>query len=618
MSESKANRWLRFLRQYGPIAQNDSMYDEHIRRFAKRVGVRQLHFKHPIEDALLGLFGPHASAPCSVILTGTAGDGKSNLCGKIWTALGGSASEWDTQEVYFQITADIAGQAVQVHVIRDLTGLPNIDDEGRYASKNELLEHLSKLLFSTDKKEIFVIAGNDGQLIEAWRKLFSNDAVRAKDVFERLLEEDRVCVEDISLSLFHLSRQSSLKLLDLALAAFLDHEGWQDCYTEAVDGHFFGTTCPIRHNYELLRDPQVRGRLRDLMRLCDYSDLHIPIRRVLLLLTNAVLGHPDARDRLLRPSDIPQVLQDGTVAKASLFSNVFGGNLSESRRDGLEVFEYLNRFRIGYETSNRVDNILIFGEADENLKTYFDELMAADQFYGADQSYYAAQRSYVEGGEEGGRAAEGFLELLVSQRRGLFFKIPERLAAELKLWELTVFKYAGEYLNRVVDVLSSGGRVERPILARLVKGLNRVFVGMLVEMDRELLLATSVSFSAAKISQLLEDRIPVTPRMAERVEFVLHQNLPSIRVHLSDSVQRTLRLNLTRYEFLSRVAEGALPGSFSRECYEDFLAFKSQVLAGLNERKGGEPKEDMGGLSFRLLGLDDIGNPTDEVIEVVL
>ena len=30
-----------------------------------------------------------------------------------------------------------------------------------------------------------------------------------------------------------------------------------------------------------------------------------------------------------------------------------------------QVFEYLNRFRVGHETSNRVDNILIFGEADE-------------------------------------------------------------------------------------------------------------------------------------------------------------------------------------------------------------------------------------------------------------
>ena len=36
---------------------------------------------------------------------------------------------------------------------------------------------------------------------------------------------------------------------------------------------------------------------------------------------------------------------------------------------------------------------------------------------------------------------------------------------------------------------------------------------------------------------------------------------------------------MRRYEFLLRVSEGALPGSFSRECYEDILSFKSKVLS---------------------------------------
>jgi hypothetical protein len=33
-----------------------------------------------------------------------------------------------------------------------------------------------------------------------------------------------------------------------------------------------------------------------------------------------------------------------------------------------------------------------------------------------------------------------------------------------------------------------------------------------------------------------------------------------------------------RFEFLCRVAEGALPGSFSNECLEDMLAFKAKLL----------------------------------------
>ena len=39
----------------------------------------------------------------------------------------------------------------------------------------------------------------------------------------------------------------------------------------------------------------------------------------------------------------------------------------------------------------------------------------------------------------------------MSQRRGLFFKIPAEWEQELSLWELTVFKYAGEYLAKVLE-----------------------------------------------------------------------------------------------------------------------------------------------------------------------
>src|SRR5438552_1665256 len=127
---------------------------------------------------------------------------------------------------------------------------------------------------------------------------------------------------------------------------------------------------------------------------------------------------------------------------------------------------------------------------------------------------------------------------------------------------------------------------------------------MLVGSDRDLLLATSVSFTTSKVSEVLEDRIPVVPRMHEKVEFVLDGQRPALVVQFAPDIRATLPLNLTRYEFLSRVAEGALPGSFSRECYEDILAFKSRLLGCLAERRRAEGAEDSASVSFRLLPLD--------------
>lgn len=134
--------------------------------------------------------------------------------------------------------------------------------------------------------------------------------------------------------------------------------------------------------------------------------------------------------------------------------------------------------------------------------------------------------------------------------------------------------------------------------------------------DRDLLLATSISFSSSKVSQVLEDRIPVTPRLNEKVELAFANGRPTLHVQFSPNVSTSLPLNLTRYEFLSRVAEGALPGSFSRECYEDMLAFKSRLLRCLSERRRSEGGEESNTVSLHLLTLDSSGNPLDDVVEV--
>lgn len=617
MISQQAMKWIRFIRQYGPIPRNDNMYDEHIKKSAKRAGISPLTFRHPIEQEVLKLFKPESPDRRSVILTGTAGDGKSHLCGKVWEFLGGDESQWSNDDVYHTLDIPIGEGTSTIHVIRDLTALPAHDEDGKYGDKTHLLARFCDSLCNPDNKEQFLIAANDGQLIETLQRLPTTPSVeKVRVIIESLLVENRRAEPEVPLTLFNLSNVPGVTLFDLALDAFLDHDCWNECYASRIDDGFFGDRCPIRHNYELLKSPMLRERLRSLFELCDCNDLHVPIRRMFLLFANAILGHPDAKDRLMQAIDVSTFIQNDTIAKASLYNNIFGGNLSEARRDSLEVFDYLNRFRIGHETSNRVDNILIFGEADENLKPYFDALLRDDTMYGADSSYYAAQRSYVEG-DFYGPANNLFLDLLVSQRRGLFFKIPPEWERELALWELTVFKYAGEYLDKVLGPLKSGGgRVERPILSRLVKGLNRIFVGMLVNTDRDLLLATSISFSTSKVSQILEDRVPVTPRLNERVELRLENEKPALHVQFSEDISTSLPLNLTRYEFLSRVAEGALPGSFSRECYEDILAFKSRLLTCLNARRSDERDDTSNIVTFHLLTLDQTGNPIDDVVEV--
>ena len=79
----------------------------------------------------------------------------------------------------------------------------------------------------------------------------------------------------IRLELFNLSHGSSVELLNRTLTAFIAHEGWQLCYEQATGpDEFFGASCPIRRNYELIKGSLVRKRLSDLLELCDnFHDL---------------------------------------------------------------------------------------------------------------------------------------------------------------------------------------------------------------------------------------------------------------------------------------------------------------------------------------------------------
>lgn len=83
---------------------------------------------------------------------------------------------------------------------------------------------------------------------------------------------------------------------------------------------------------------------------------------------------------------------------------------------------------------------------------------------------------------------------------------------------------------------------------------------------------------------------------------------PAIDMALAHGPSGSVTLNLTpvRFEFLCRVADGALPESFSNECLEDLLAFKAKLLrkselirsARRAEDEHTESEEDQGTLTL--------------------
>lgn len=323
--------------------------------------------------------------------------------------------------------------------------------------------------------------------------------------------------------------------------------------------HFHGSD---PHHDPALAGPSVHADF-------DEAQHHLAFDRLVVLLV-------DLAPPLRRAEELPRE-----------YRNVFGENLSPRRAEKTELFRKLNSFGIGSETSNRVDDLLVYGADDPDLRATFETLVLSDPVYGGTAAYIRAQRDYLEGSETS--AKDAFLPMLRSQRQRLFFTLPENHAAQIELWDLTVFRYGGTYLD-LIRRLNSKEQLPRGVMPLIMRGLNRVFTGMLVQNQDELVLATSGSHSQSETSPLLDEMISVPRQGGEEVALIPGgKDGAALRVRVArgeDPKPVVLNLTPTRFEFLGRVAEGALPSSFSLECHEDLLMFKATCCCstyGIND-----------------------------------
>jgi hypothetical protein len=146
---------------------------------------------------------------------------------------------------------------------------------------------------------------------------------------------------------------------------------------------------------------------------------------------------------------------------------------------------------------------------------------------------------------------------------------------------MTAFQFAGDYLD-MVKALSENKPVSETVRARLVRGLNRVMTGLLIENNDKLFVASSGGFTQSRISVLCDTEAPArrSGGVGMRIKLDRLTERPALDVALATGAGNAANFLLSpvRFEFLCRVADGALPGSFSNECLEDMLAFKAKLL----------------------------------------
>ena len=608
-----SSAWVRFLRSYGPTPNNGTLFDEYVTGNLSKARVKPITLSSP----LLEKIKDHASSgkPGSILIAGTAGDGKTYHCRSLWTHLGGSASEWASETTVKYLVLPDGRKAV---FVKDLSELSATDSDSA-------LTLMENSVGQVDTNSFVVIAANHGQILERLRDLGNRQMLTQphplrKPIQDAFLENG---VSPDGLAIFDLSRTSRRESFTEILKVVAGHQEWENCQRCTLKSA--DRICPIYENRSRILDALNGGlfskRLGDVVEVSRLNGWHLPIRDLLALASNMILGHSnprEAKEGLMACSDIAKIQGNGTVEDASLYANVFGANLPTRRAMRYPVFKALASFAIGSETTNVADGLMVYGADDPKLIDAFKRLVASDSVYGATPRYLASLQRYLEGDETARLAggAQEFLDRLQAQRRRLFFTIPES-ENEYAHWLMTAFRFAGDYLE-MMDALSEAKSVGEMTRTRLVRGLNRVMTGLLIENNDKLFVASSGGFTQSRISVLCD-----TEASARRVGGV------GMRIRLDSKTERVLfevalapgsahsasfSLSPVRFEFLCRVADGALPGSFSNECLEDMLAFKAKVLRKAEVLRSArladddESSDDHGALTLNFIEIEQSGH----------
>ena len=567
------NPLIEFLAAYGPTSDGNNMYDEFVAQAAEKAGLEPI--KIPEDRSAQIKADVTAAEPFSVLLTGTAGDGKTYTARQVLSELSGGSIAWRNTEA--EITFNCKDNGFCIHFIKDLS---EVDD----ATKKTLIPRLLAAFYrDNDVRDVYVVCVNDGHLIKTWREHMGDDP-RANSVlntFKNLLKDDEESADGLAFKLINMSRTSHAKTLDDIIDAICNHTSWSKCPKSCL-GMSEETPCPIRENRKifLTRGPAtLRTRLRSLIEIAAADDKHLSIRQLMILIVNALLGDTKNSTHPLLNCNRAQIrAQYGEYETTNPFSNVFGENHLKIRRKQFTAFEALDNFGIGHETNNYFDDELLLdvGNSLPDHPRYGTIL-----FENIRNNYRDNPEYYTN----------ALRKALIAQRRRLFFTTDDIAYTEdreMCPWHLSIHHHGDLYINLLRSKDKSNKDNFKLSQKLIFLGLNRTLTGSLTETyDRLWLTQPTNVYLGLSIPLLVGQPIgwqgdpyylridsPLKPGRAPQLKLVSRKD---------QSIMSNLVITPTLFEYLIRVAEGALPTSFSNQCFQDIRNFQIKCVGEILE-----------------------------------
>ena len=589
------NPLVEFLASYGPQASANNMYDEFVVDAAKRMNCQPILIEQPLVEELAEEL--ESDSARSVILTGTAGDGKTYTARKILERLSGGKKAWGTTDKVL----DYDHNGRRIRFVKDLSELND-------AHKDDLFPDVCASLTGKGG-DVFVICVNDGHLLKFFRD--RRDREHGEDLHREISERLQRGNETDSDDAFRLINMSRLDYTDLVndiIDAVAEHPDWKGCEGCPVLNDA-DNPCPIRTNVKLLGakgDPSLRARLQDMIRMASSDGRHLSIRQLLLLTVNIVLGERRGSKGavLLNCRSAKRRAKNADYQFTNPYANAFGDNLKESQRLQYGAFAVLGEFGVGRETNNYFDHGLVRGGVQ-----FPDDPIYGERMFRPHLEHYKADV------EEG---LDAFFSAIIDQRRRLFFSVEAngeeaRMDPRRNPWNLTVYKHGASHCRLALPDEAGSSQDVREIRREIILGLNRMMSGYMTRTDDRLWIIESSGVYRGREIPLVVEQAGRKGQSSVVLRFESPEDKgapPRIEIDVGrevDSVPLKLRPSLT--ECLIRVAHGALPSSFSSECLREIERFQLAMVAALEASSGTRPTPN-------LLGMEQ-GDLQEHVIAVL-
>ncbi|WP_405597217.1 MULTISPECIES: hypothetical protein [unclassified Pseudoalteromonas] len=569
----KQNKWIKYLEGY--CQGKNQIQDEYVRKVASSLGLDEpLNIQFEWQKQITQQFESE-DAQGVIILTGTAGDGKTKLCRDIVKQIDGDSfdeDKWNAKSYFCSSERTI---------VKDFSELQH--------EKSLVIQELLNVLVNGASSKPILIAVNDGILVEEIDNFIldsQNEETEKRAIQLKEIIEDKInlgfsnCEQQDLIKLINLSKLNAKENFSLILDEIINHPGWEGCNSceGAIDA-----ICPIYNKYNLLKTQRnIRDNLSDIILLLQLNNEHFTIRELLNLATNTILAStPKAKHlRATKKDTNYPIFNCNRVSRVNSFENLdyestvevgfWGMNLGPHKMNNARPYSEINKLMFGELSTNHWDNYL-------KKKSERKIVIPLDDFNDLLNSKKATELD-IDAELWGAIVRRSRIQLYCYQN------------GDDKAFSLQKFSSFSYFKNMVFDELQESEHCHNlDLISLIVLALNRIFHGRYISENTgkdRLYIPEKDQGSITPISIFhgdeLRDRDIYITKVKGDFELTGSRIEPVIVFDIDRNTSLKLSLTVELFDFLYRVSKGSPPNTTNPRLYKKLLIFRSKLASQIS------------------------------------